>query len=196
MIVTNRRTVVTALAIATVVGCRAPYNTRQGAVLGGLTGAGLGAVVGGAHGKPRAGAAIGSAVGATTGAMVGSGVDQAEARHRAEVISVEAEAMANSVSMADVVEMSAAGLSDDVIVSHLEDRGFREPLGPGDLIALKQEGVTDSVIKAAQSISTRPIRRTGSVAPVVFGPSQPIAGRESSTGVPVASENWGTAFDG
>jgi len=184
------------------VGCRAPYHTRQGALLGGLTGAGMGAAIGSVRGETGAGAAIGSAVGAAAGAALGNGVDRSEARFESEQRAAEAEAYAGASSIAAIVEMSAAGLSDGVIISHLGDRGLREQLGPGDLIAMKQEGVSDAVIKAAQSISGRPIHRSGPITPVVFNepvvvPACPLPHQRfhfAGPGRPHGHVTWGVAF--
>src|SRR6202795_2818657 len=52
-------------------GCASPYRSDQGALLGGLGGAGLGAVVGHAVGNTGAGALIGAGVGALSGAAIG-----------------------------------------------------------------------------------------------------------------------------
>ena len=66
-------------------GCASPYRSDQGALFGGVTGAGVGALVGEAAHHPLAGAAIGAGVGAMTGAAVGNDLDQIEARNRAEI---------------------------------------------------------------------------------------------------------------
>jgi len=47
-------------------------NTQQGAIGGGLLGAGIGAIIGGALGDPGLGAAIGGAVGTMAGAAAGA----------------------------------------------------------------------------------------------------------------------------
>lgn len=52
-----------ALALcAALTGCHSPYRSDQGALFGGLTGAGVGALVGNAVGATGAGAAIGAGV--------------------------------------------------------------------------------------------------------------------------------------
>jgi len=66
-------------------GCRSPYRSDQGALLGGLTGAGVGAVIGDAVDQPLAGTAIGAGVGALTGAVIGDNLDQIEAENRAAI---------------------------------------------------------------------------------------------------------------
>ena len=51
-------------AVLSASGCQSTNHTEQGAVVGGLLGAGTGAVVGHALGNTGAGAAIGAGVGA------------------------------------------------------------------------------------------------------------------------------------
>ena len=144
------------------IGCRSPYHSDQGALFGGLTGAGVGAVVGSAVGDPVAGAAIGAGVGTVTGAAVGSSLDEIEARNRAQI----AQQMGNHiqpgmVSMADVVNMTHAGVSEPLIVTHIQHNGMATPLTTADIITLKQQGVSDGVIQAMQ---TPPVRQAVAVA--------------------------------
>ena len=65
-----------------VTGCQSPDHADQGALVGGLFGAGTGAIIGKACGNPLAGAAIGAGAGALTGAAIGSKMDADEARNR------------------------------------------------------------------------------------------------------------------
>ena len=67
---------------ATVGGTDPNRNTKQGALLGGILGAGLGAVVSDDKGK---GAVIGGIAGAATGAAVGNALDKQEAELRREL---------------------------------------------------------------------------------------------------------------
>ncbi len=99
-------------------GCKTGSYAEQGAVVGGLTGAGLGA------GHPPAwqsgaGAVVGAGLGALTGAVVGSGMDQTEARNQAAVSAVEQHAM----TIPDVLQMQSAGVDDDVIVTQIRSQG-------------------------------------------------------------------------
>jgi hypothetical protein len=52
------------------------------------------------------------------------------------------------------VEMTRAGLSEDLIISTVRSRGGRFDLSPAGLITLKQQGVSDRVVLAAQAAST------------------------------------------
>ncbi|MEO1284469.1 MAG: glycine zipper domain-containing protein, partial [Pseudomonadota bacterium] len=57
-------------------------NTRQGALLGGILGAGIGAIFSDDRAK---GAVIGGALGAGTGAIIGNNLDKQEAELRAQL---------------------------------------------------------------------------------------------------------------
>ncbi len=70
------------LCISLGVGCNTT-PTQDGAVVGGLLGAGLGAIVGNQSGHEGEGALIGAGVGALTGALVGDQVDEASKRNPA-----------------------------------------------------------------------------------------------------------------
>lgn len=133
-------------------GCMSPYRSDRGALAGGLTGAGVGALVGNAVGKTGPGAAIGAGVGALSGALIGNGLDEIEARNRAEIEARLGHPLAaGAVSIGDVIEMSRAGVADEVIINHLRNRGFSQPLEAADLIRLKQDGVSSRVVEAMQA---------------------------------------------
>jgi hypothetical protein len=153
-------------------GCRSPYYRDQGALFGGLTGAGVGAVVGDATGDAGAGALIGSAIGAITGAAVGEGIDADVARSKAEIEARLGRQMQGAVTPQDVIAMTQAGLSDEVITTHIRANGMAQPLAVGDLIGLRNMGVRDSVINAMQQ--TPP--RTAQVPPNYYPGYSPYAG--------------------
>jgi hypothetical protein len=136
-------------------GCRSPYYADRGALFGGLTGAGVGALVGDASGNAGAGAAIGTAVGALTGAAVGDAIDADVARSRAEIEARMGRQMAGAVTPQDVIAMTQAGLSDDVIATHIRANGMAQPLQVNDLIQLRNMGVRDAVINAMQQAPPR-----------------------------------------
>ena len=73
--------VVCALGVVAVAGCEsmgtaAQSKTTQGAVLGGLLGAGTGAIVGNLSDHAGAGTAIGAGLGALGGAMMGHALEE------------------------------------------------------------------------------------------------------------------------
>jgi hypothetical protein len=129
-------------------------DTVGGAVVGGGLGAITGALVGGRKQRGE-GALIGAGVGALAGGLVGKSVDNAD--QRAATYGVAAANQANSQAAAlavtnyDLVEMTRAGCSEDLIISTIRSRGGRFDLSPTQLIALKQAGVSDRVVMAAQS---------------------------------------------
>jgi len=141
-----------ALSALMAVGCQSPYHADQGALFGGVTGAGVGALVGSAVGDPLAGAAIGAGVGTLGGAAVGSSLDQIEARNRAEIArQMGSQIRPGVVTLADVVNMCHAGVSEQLIVTHIQHNGMAGPVTSSDLITLKQQGVPDGVIVAMQA---------------------------------------------
>lgn len=160
-------------------GCQFRTYAGRGGALGGLLGAGVGAAIGEANDNPLAGAAIGSAVGAMTGGAVGESIDEVDARNQARVEGLRREFAENGLSVQDVVHMSQAGLGDLVIAQQIQAQGLREPILPEQLIWLKQQGVSDTVMAAMQAAGGSPIAASTSVAappPVIveeyhFGPS-------------------------
>lgn len=132
-------------------GCQSPYRADQGALLGGLGGAGVGALVGHAVGHTGAGAAIGAGVGALSGAAVGQSLDDIEAKNRALIeAKLQRPVGKNAVTLDDVIAMSKAGVTEDVIAQHVRIHGVVRQLQATDIIMLQQEGVSPAVIRAMQ----------------------------------------------
>lgn len=141
-------------------GCETASHAEKGTLLGGLGGAGIGALVGEAVGKPGPGAAIGAGVGALTGAAIGNGMDEVEARNRAMIeAKLQRRVAPGAVTIDDVVNMVRSGVADDVIVNHIRYHGMVRQLEATDLIALQQQGVSPTVVKAMQEYSS-PQRET------------------------------------
>ena len=142
-------------------GCRSPYHSDQGALFGGLLGAGTGAIIGNQLGNTGAGAAIGAGVGALSGAAIGSELDQIEARNRAMIAQQLGRQVApGAVTIEEVIAMTAAGVSEELIASHVRANGMVAPLQAGDLIRLQQQGVSTRVVAAmqeAQRQATQPV---------------------------------------
>lgn len=133
-----------------IVACQSPQYRDQGALIGGLTGAGIGAAVGQHNKAPLAGTAIGAAVGTLAGAAVGDAMDSEIARRTAEAERQAARQSRGAVTIAQVISMTRAGLSDDVIISHIQANGVAQRPTADDLIVLKNEKVSDRVILALQ----------------------------------------------
>lgn len=146
------------LAAAAMAGCASPYHADQGALFGGLAGAGLGAVAGHAMGSTAAGAAIGAGVGALGGAAVGAQMDEADARNRAAIAAqLGRQVSADAVTIDDVVQMSRSGVNEELIITHIRKHGMARPLQTSDLISLQSQGISTRVIAAMQETPT-PVR--------------------------------------
>ena len=143
---------------------------QRGGVLGGLAGAGIGAAAGESGGDAVPGALIGGAVGALAGSVIGDGVD-ADLARKAEIEARIGRQLAGAVTSEDAIAMTRAGLSDDVITSHIRAHGVARPLEVNDLIYLRNQGVSDAVIKALQ---TSP----GPAATVRPAPAPPVVVQE------------------
>jgi hypothetical protein len=141
--------------MVTAAGCASPYSpsyhTDEGAVAGGLVGAGTGAIVGHALGSTGAGALLGAGVGVLGGAAIGSSMDEADARNRAIIAArLGRQLAAGAVSPEDVVAMSRAGVNEEVIINQIRAHGVTRQLQANDLISLQQQGVTPRVIEVMQ----------------------------------------------
>ena len=134
-----------------IAGCAMNSRAENGALIGGLGGAGLGAIAGHQVGHTGAGAAIGALAGAVTGTVVGDQIDQVEARNRAEIEArLGRPVAAGAVSIEDIVEMTQRGVHEDVIAQHVRAHGMTRPLTTDDLIRLTNSQVSDRVIRAMQ----------------------------------------------
>ena len=152
-------------------------DTASGTFLGGAMGAITGAVIGGRkHGGQDA--LIGAGVGAVTGNLLGRSKDQDDARRAANgaaaVGQLNQQAAALAVTNYDLLQMTRAGISEDVIISTMRSRGARIDLSPQSLIALKQQGVSDRVVMAAQDMSAgRGYATPAPVGPVIVSEVPP-----------------------
>jgi hypothetical protein len=130
-------------------------DTASGTFLGGAMGAITGAIIGGKHHAGQD-ALIGAGVGAVTGNLLGRSKDANDERRAAQgaaaVGQMNQQAMAMAVTDNDLVQMTRAGISEDVIISTMRSRGTRIDLSPQSLIALRQQGVSDRVVMAAQQM--------------------------------------------
>ena len=141
----------TATLLAGSVGCRSPYHQDQLALVGAGTGALAGAAIGNASGHTAGGAIIGGLVGATAGGAVGSHMDEVEERNQALFQQRLGRSVEGATTFQDVIAMSGAGLSDQVITTHIRRHGVAQVPQAQDLIYLKSNGVSDTVITALQS---------------------------------------------
>jgi hypothetical protein len=140
-------------------------DTATGTVAGGALGAVSGAIIGGKKNRGE-GALIGAGIGAITGNLMGRSKDRADEQRAAvgatAVGRMNQQAAATAVTNYDLLEMTRAGVSEDVIISTMRSRGVQIDLSPQTMISLKQSGVSDRVVMAAQEMG-----RSG---PYVSGP--------------------------
>ena len=166
-------------------GCQMHNYTQRGAATGGLTGGALGAVLGEVTAdEPIAGAAIGSAIGALTGASVGSGLDELDARNDARVRQAVYAQQAAGTTLQEILAMSDSGLSNQVINRHIRSNGYAGSLDAADLIALRQQGVSDAVIAELQDVSANPVR-LAQAETIVVDRAPPVFFEERYHAVPV-----------
>ncbi len=151
------------VAAAASLGCRSPYHQDQLGVLGAGTGALAGAAIGSASGHTAGGAIIGGLVGATAGSAVGSHMDEVEARNQALFQQRLGRRIEGQTTFDDVIAMSKAGLSDQVITAHIRRHGVAQVPSAPDLIYLKNNGVSDIVINTLQN---PPVEVVSAPAPV------------------------------
>jgi hypothetical protein len=147
---------ITALAILAILplaaGCATPGDkTTIGTLLGAAVGAGTGAIIGNQSGHAGTGVAIGAGLGALAGAMIGNAFDNVdeqieESEARNEEILREIDAR-GSLSILDVIRLSQAGMSDNLIIAKIDQSGSRFDLSAQDMIDLKRSGVSERVIE-------------------------------------------------
>ena len=199
----NRSRLAFALLVLAATGCRSPYHSDQGALFGGLTGAGVGALVGNAVGHTGAGAAIGAGVGALSGAAIGNGLDEVEARNRAQIeATIGRQVATGAATVDDVLAMTRAGVDPDLVVTHIRARGMARPIGANELIALQQSGVPKEIIQAMQMSPGPSVQAVTPVAYPAYGPP-PVVVQEYVYGPPMwcpprrcygPHYSWGVSF--
>lgn len=139
-------------------GCQS--KTGSGAVIGGATGAAVGGVIGHNSGsRSGEGALIGGAIGALSGALIGRGIDE---RDRQAAYSYQASedfdrrhAAKTSPSKQDVIDWTARGTSDDIIIDRIERSGAVFRLSASEENRLRDEGVSEEVIQAMKATARR-----------------------------------------
>ena len=161
-----------ALALSPLAGCEnLPGDEKsQGAVIGGLAGAGAGALVGGEDNR-LLGALIGGALGAGGGYLIGTQVDKTRDeknrdKHREDAIKASQRAEQSPAKVEDVDRARTADLNDDGFVTldevvamqkaNLSDREMIDRLERTDQVFeltdfqkdyLRTRGVSDNVIR-------------------------------------------------
>ncbi len=123
-----------------------PDNTATGALVGGASGAAIGAAA--TRGNPGA-ALIGGAAGLIAGGLIGHSVDeQNEARRQyyAPPPAYVTAPPAQPLGIADIKSMSKAGVSDDTIISQINNTHTVYHLDANAIIDLSHAGVSQRVI--------------------------------------------------
>lgn len=141
----NRALIVCSLLISVFVGCAS--HADRGAGIGGLAGAGAGALIGEGSGHGLEGALLGGAIGALAGSSIGDSAD----RRDAAVAAQTARQNSGAVTATDVVAMVQNGVSEEVIATHIRSNGVQQRVQPGDLITLRNQGVSDYLINTMQT---------------------------------------------
>jgi hypothetical protein len=132
-------------------GCRSATHTTQGAAAGAGVGALAGAVIGSRLGKPLQGAAIAGAAGGVIGGTAGAAQDLREQEAERGADERYKQALAIALKNEDVLQMTADGQSEEVILSTVEKSLSNYDLSPTGLAVLKAAGVSDRVILAMQN---------------------------------------------
>ncbi len=143
---------VSLLLASGVTGCSGMNHTQRSSLAGSALGTTAGAIIGHQSGHGPAGAAIGAVTGGVAGALIGNAQDERDAAiTRAEYAESQFDSRPGMTNN-DLIRMRQGDLSDDAIISAVRSRGGRFDLSPDALIALKQSGVSDRVIREIQSV--------------------------------------------
>jgi WXXGXW repeat (2 copies) len=131
-------------------GCVNPNGTANNTGTGALVGGGIGAAAGAALGGRNAlgGALIGGVLGAITGSIIGNQADQAQAealRAQAPVTYVHVQ-QNQALTVEDVKALVQARVSDDAIISQIQNSHTIYHLTASQIIDLRNSGVSDRVI--------------------------------------------------
>jgi hypothetical protein len=90
-------------------------------------------------------------VGTLAGAAIGDSIDAEIARNNQLIEERIGRQMAGAVTIDDVLTLSQAHLSDEVIITHIQANGVARRPTPQDLIVLGRHGVSDGVLHALQT---------------------------------------------
>jgi outer membrane lipoprotein SlyB len=133
------------LALFTLTACAS--NTGTGVITGVTLGASAGAIGGGGTG-----ALIGSAAGAIVGGLVGAALDESQKKAVEKVSPRTVDRMdrGDPLSINDVIKLSQSGVSDDAILSYMQDSPGAYRLSQAQVRRLQDAGVSPRVIQYMQ----------------------------------------------
>ena len=153
------RTISTVLIVSLLSGCAGRNASEIGTANGALLGAATGAAIGNQQNNALAGAMIGASTGAIAGNVIGGQIDRSndsyETKFRADQQVLRERVDKNAVTLDQVLQMSAALVSDEVIVNEINSRGNAAPLTIDEIIYLSKQNVSPEVIKGYQNASSR-----------------------------------------
>ena len=143
-------------------------NAQRGATVGGIAGAVAGAAIGDHNGETGAGAVIGGMLGAFAGGLLGNAEDKQQAfqRQYQQHQRQQFQYQSSAVSSADVIAMTRNGLSEQVMINQIQQRGVQTRPQVAEIIALHQQGVSENVITAMQQAQDRPSLQNRAAVPV------------------------------
>ncbi len=120
-------------------------SAGTGAAVGAVVGVGAGAAIGGGSG-----ALIGGAVGAASGAVIGATLDDSDRENlqQSSPPTLDKLDKAQPLNKQDIIHMTQAGLSDKVIIDQIHATHSEFSLSAQEIIDLKNQGVSQSVIDA------------------------------------------------
>jgi hypothetical protein len=103
--------------------------------------------------------------------LAGSEIGGAADRRDAAIAAQAARQNSGAVTATDVAAMVQSGVSEEVIATHIRTNGVQQRVQPGDLINLRNQGVSDYLINTMQ---TAHVGGTVATQPVTYG--QPVYG--------------------
>jgi hypothetical protein len=156
----------TLVAVLPLGGCAT--HTQTGAAAGGLLGAATGALIGSSGGDAASGALVGGAAGALAGGLIGAGQDEVDRKNAARVAAATAP---GPMTTHDVVYMAQSGVGEETIVAQIRSTGSVFHLTSADVVALKQQGVSDRVLNVMLEAHRRPVRPVVYERPVYVEPA-------------------------
>jgi len=154
-------------------GCRSPFYADQGALIGGLAGAGIGAAVGDHNDNALLGTAIGAAGGALAGGLAGNTIDNAVAAERAQIEQQIGRQLQGAATVDDVIIMTRQGVAEPVILNYIRNNGVAQRIATTEIIAMHNAGVSPTVIDTMQQTPS-PHRPVSYNAPIVRPVARPI----------------------
>jgi hypothetical protein len=156
-------------------GCSSMNDTEKGAVTGGAIGAGTGALLGSLTHHTGAGALIGGGIGALSGGLIGNAVDQSKKEQDAKLAAATAPPPQAPLQLVDIARMAQEHVSDDIIINQIRTtRSVYAPLTTDQILWLRQQGVSETIIREMQATAYRYPRRVYTEAPVVvYEPAPP-----------------------